>query len=71
MVQIQQEVVNGLIEDALPFIKQGNYALYGFSQGGLLAYMMTIELQKRGLPLPETLFVSGRGPPHVSSPQAA
>jgi surfactin synthase thioesterase subunit len=37
------------------------YAFYGHSMGSLIAYLLTVEFEKIGLPAPKHLFLSGRG----------
>jgi medium-chain acyl-[acyl-carrier-protein] hydrolase len=37
------------------------YAFYGHSMGSLVAYLLTVEIQKNNLPMPQHLFLSGRG----------
>ncbi|NEE02714.1 thioesterase II family protein [Phytoactinopolyspora halotolerans] len=39
------------------------YALFGHSMGGAIAYEVAALLDRRGLPAPAHLFVSGRQPP--------
>ncbi|MER6393338.1 thioesterase II family protein [Streptomyces sp. NPDC059382] len=39
------------------------YAFFGHSMGAVLAYELTRELDRRGLPAPERLFLSGRFAP--------
>lgn len=45
------------------------FAFFGHSMGALLASEVTRELTVSGGPLPKHLVVSGRRPPHVSSPE--
>lgn len=43
-----------------------SYAFYGFSLGAILAYLLCLELEKRGsTPPPLALFSCGRGAPHA------
>ncbi|MEU4563476.1 alpha/beta fold hydrolase [Actinoplanes sp. NPDC023936] len=43
------------------------YALYGHSFGALLGHAAVAELQRRGAPLPERLFVGASRPPDATS----
>jgi surfactin synthase thioesterase subunit len=45
----------------------GNYALFGHSMGGMVAYELAHRLRDRDVPQPAALFVSGRQPPHHPS----
>ena len=48
-----------------PLVEGGEpYALYGFSSGALLSYLIALELGRRRLPTPFRLFVCGRAAPH-------
>lgn len=53
------------LADALPPALTGRFALFGHSMGALIAFELTRELRRRGLPLPETLIVSGRRAPDL------
>lgn len=58
------------IEDVYKLITQeieidDNYALFGHSMGGLLAYELTHLLIERGYRQPLHIFVSGRRAPHI------
>mmetsp|Transcript_43302 Transcript_43302/g.131776 ORF Transcript_43302/g.131776 Transcript_43302/m.131776 type:complete len:291 (-) Transcript_43302:620-1492(-) len=66
----RSEWVRGLtdqIEHLLVDEKQDTvpYAIYGFSFGAMMAYLICEELESRGLPPPLALFACGRGAPHV------
>lgn len=41
------------------------YATFGHSLGTLVSYELVLELQRRKLPLPRRMLMSGRGAPHV------
>ena len=41
------------------------YALFGHSMGALIAFELARALRRRGCPLPDAVFVSGRGAPGV------
>jgi surfactin synthase thioesterase subunit len=58
------ELVRGL---ATAVSQQGDapFAFFGHSMGGLLAFEVTRELRRRGVPAPRLLFVSGIGAPHI------
>lgn len=43
------------------------YALFGHSMGALLGFELLRELRRRGGPMPEHFFVSGRSAPHFPS----
>ncbi|MGC4750679.1 thioesterase II family protein [Micromonospora sp. DT201] len=44
----------------------GRYAFFGHSYGAILAFEVIRRLERRGTPLPELLFVSGRRAPSVA-----
>ncbi|MFD6880384.1 MULTISPECIES: thioesterase II family protein [unclassified Streptomyces] len=44
------------------------YAVFGHSMGALLGYRLTVELERRGLPAPALLAVSGWAPAGFSAP---
>ncbi|MFD9571902.1 thioesterase II family protein [Streptomyces sp. NPDC059982] len=46
------------------------YAVFGHSMGALLGYRLTVELERRGLPGPALLAVSGWAPRGFSAPAA-
>ena len=37
------------------------FAFFGHSMGSLIAYLLTVEFEKNNMPMPEHLFLSGRG----------
>ena len=51
--------------DEIEALTEQPYALWGFSLGAMMVYLMAVELQRRGRPLPSKLIVSGRGAPHL------
>ncbi|WP_225074914.1 thioesterase II family protein [Streptomyces sp. CoT10] len=59
------EVLASLVADALAPWCHEPYAVYGHSMGALLAHRTVAMLCRRGLPLPTTLFVAARRPPHM------
>ncbi|MEV7546670.1 alpha/beta fold hydrolase [Streptomyces sp. NPDC089915] len=44
------------------------YAVFGHSMGALLGYRLTVELERRGLPAPSLLAVSGWAPAGFTAP---
>ncbi|MCU0467429.1 MAG: thioesterase domain-containing protein [Arcicella sp.] len=54
------DIVADFLEKLVPNLHQP-YAFYGHSMGSLVAYLLTVEIQKRDLPMPQHLFLSGRG----------
>lgn len=57
-------LVEALSEAVLPVLSQP-YAFFGHSMGALVAYELVRALRRKGLRLPDHLFVSGRGAPHT------
>jgi surfactin synthase thioesterase subunit len=57
--------IGSLADELAPLLTPGTpYAFYGFSSGALFCYLLTLELARRGAPLPFRLLVCGRGAPH-------
>jgi medium-chain acyl-[acyl-carrier-protein] hydrolase len=54
------EVVDDIVERLIDKLDKP-YVFYGHSMGSLVAYLTTVEIQKRNLPMPQHLFLSGRG----------
>ena len=54
------DIVDDFIEKLTDKLDE-SYAFYGHSMGSLVAYLLTVEIQKRNLPMPKHLFLSGRG----------
>jgi medium-chain acyl-[acyl-carrier-protein] hydrolase len=50
--------VDGLIAELVDDMQSRPFAIFGHSLGGLLAFQMTHELVRRGLPRPVRLFLS-------------
>lgn len=46
---------------------QGPFALYGHSMGALISFEVARELRRRGCPMPQALFLSGRRAPTIPS----
>ncbi|MEV4690547.1 alpha/beta fold hydrolase [Micromonospora echinospora] len=57
------DLVEWLLAEHLERMRSGPFALFGHSMGGLLAFQLTYELVRRGLPCPRRLFVSAALPP--------
>jgi medium-chain acyl-[acyl-carrier-protein] hydrolase len=51
-------LLDKLVEALSPFL-EGEFAFFGHSLGALVAFELTRELRRRGLPLPRVLFASG------------
>jgi len=63
------ETFDNLIDDIYPFVKNhvkdGTYALFGFSMGSLIAFEIYRRLVKEGMHLPEHMFLIGREAPNT------
>jgi len=58
-------LVRELCDTLLPLIDASlPYAIYGFSNGAMLTFLMALELERRGAVLPCRIFCAGRGAPH-------
>jgi surfactin synthase thioesterase subunit len=57
------ELADDLFGQLRPRIGAGRYAFFGHSMGALLAFLVTVRIQKAGLPLPDALFLSGTEAP--------
>ena len=55
------ELIIGSMKDDF----KGNYAFWGHSMGAVVAYELAREIQKRGLPLPKHIILSGKKPFHI------
>ncbi len=55
-------LLHALVTELSPLL-QGRFAFFGHSLGALIAFELTRELRRRGLPLPQTLIVSGAEAP--------
>ncbi|MFH0787428.1 MAG: alpha/beta fold hydrolase [Pseudomonadota bacterium] len=62
-------IVIDLIDSMRPSLDKP-FALFGHSLGALAAFLVTSRLNEEQLPLPAHLFLSGKGPPHRSPPEA-
>ena len=60
-------LVEQLVDEIVPVIDdaaRSPYALFGFSMGSMIAYLMVREIERRGLRLPIQMLACGRGAPH-------
>ncbi|MDO5521781.1 MAG: thioesterase domain-containing protein [bacterium] len=66
------EAVKDTVEDLFSRIKEEiketDYAIFGHSLGGLLAYELVKKIEKENLPEPKCIFISGRCAPFVHIP---
>jgi medium-chain acyl-[acyl-carrier-protein] hydrolase len=56
--------IHDIVDDFLEKLSKNldtPYAFYGHSMGSLVAYLLTVEIQKNNLPMPQHLFLTGRG----------
>lgn len=58
------------VDDAYTFIEtnineESEYAIFGHSMGGLLAYEVCMKIMENEGKLPESLIISGKNPPNV------
>ena len=61
------ELANDLYNQVIQHPAHGYYAIYGHSLGGLMAYLLTLQLQKNGNKLPAHIFITGTpGPSAIS-----
>ena len=59
-------LVEAILQGIGPLLNEGPFAFFGHSMGAWVAYSLTKELQRRGGPLPVTLFVSGNRSPTLA-----
>jgi surfactin synthase thioesterase subunit len=60
------EVIDDVFSLIIDEIKDnGDYAFFGHSMGGKIAYELTQEILSKGLNCPKHIFFSGRGAPYV------
>ncbi|MDD9935614.1 MAG: alpha/beta fold hydrolase [Myxococcales bacterium] len=64
-----RQLVGKLVEALEPHLAQ-DYALFGHSMGGLIAFELAREIRRRGLPEPGVLFVSGHRAPDLPMREA-
>ncbi len=60
----REALVSQIVDDVLPLLRAGPTALFGFSNGAMLMFLLTLELQRRGEKPPVHLFVAARPAPH-------
>jgi len=63
-------LVDDALEQMLPWVSSGDYALLGHSMGSWLAYLAVQRLREIGMPLPSQLIVSGSRPPRLGVSKA-
>jgi surfactin synthase thioesterase subunit len=62
-----EALVNDLFKQLKPILNKGNYALYGHSLGGLLAYLLAVKIRENKAELPKHIFVTGASGPSAPS----
>jgi medium-chain acyl-[acyl-carrier-protein] hydrolase len=62
------EAVDDVFQLICNDIRNAPYALFGHSMGCLISYELTKKIKLYNLPLPEHVFFSGRGAPHIKRP---
>ncbi|MFD2943343.1 thioesterase II family protein [Flavobacterium notoginsengisoli] len=60
------ELVDDLLNQIIPLIKDSDYVIYGHSMGTLLGYELSKKIVQLGLKQPTCLFFTGRGGPGFS-----
>ena len=65
LYQSIEEAVNDIYSKISPELKDGAYALFGHSMGGIIAYELAYKIRDNHLPEPLHVFFSGRGAPHI------
>lgn len=65
-----EALVDDLFRQIMPICEQGRYALFGHSMGAILSYLLTQRIERAGLVMPETLFLSGAAAPMAVNGQA-
>lgn len=61
------DLVNEAYQQITPHIKSHDYAIYGHSMGGLMAYLLTHKLIANGFKKPVHLFITGTSGPSAMS----
>ncbi|MCW3094177.1 MAG: Thioesterase [Ferruginibacter sp.] len=61
------ELANDLYKQVSALLGEGDYAIYGHSLGGLMAYLLTRKLEENGHKLPLHLFITGTTGPSALS----
>jgi len=62
-------LVNDLFNQLKPILSKGNYAIYGHSLGGLLAYLLAVKIRENNYDLPKHIFITGASGPAAASRQ--
>lgn len=57
LIRDMDEAATKIADDIIPFIRGCRFAVFGHSMGGLIAFELACELEKRGL-YPECCFIS-------------
>ncbi len=60
------DMVSDAMKGLMPLLSNSNFAFFGYSLGGLLAYEAAHELSRKELNLPRHLFVAASRAPHLS-----
>lgn len=69
-ISSRAEMIDGLT-NALRGHLDLPFAFFGHSMGAVIAFELARRLRQEGMPLPEHLFVSGRGAPHLIKAEGA
>lgn len=64
-----KSIVAAFADDLSPCFLEP-YALFGYSNGAIIAFELARELRRRDMPLPSRLIVAGRRAPHLQEPDA-
>src|SRR3954468_10168271 len=59
-----EPLVASLVDETGPVLDRP-FVFFGHSMGATLAFEVTRELQRRGMPLPDTMVVAARRAPHL------
>ena len=60
------EIIEDVLSQIIDVIRSSEYALFGHSLGGKIAYELARKINEKGLPNPKHVFFSGRGAPYVA-----
>lgn len=61
------KLVDDLFNQLKPVLSKGNYAIYGHSLGGLLAYLLAVKIRESKAELPKHIFITGASGPSAPS----
>ncbi|MCH5586166.1 alpha/beta fold hydrolase [Shimazuella sp. AN120528] len=61
-------LIQDITEALIPHLSSNRFSFFGHSMGALVSFEVARSLQRKDLPLPETLFVSGYHAPHLPDP---